>query len=258
MGNPKPPVSFLWEKYSYNLFKGRFNRLFDGVEVRGNKVGFSGSSHQISLNSRHRYPYGVCVFAWLHGRWPDPGMQIDHINRDPFDHRAWNIREVTRAENLENRGRRGKLPLVENLDNFVPNTDKVPVGLKGFAAAAIQEYKESRAFTTVSPVSLTAEQEAAVGFMGWQKPGNDLKTFEAEKISKRSVKTNYFIFYDALSRSVRECSIHVGDIAILWQCLVPPQIKPHTLNYILKKLSSLVGVPVVMENGMIELMVADS
>lgn len=40
--------------------------------------------------------------AWLytHGKWPE-GV-IDHINRDAFDNRIANLRDVTQMENLQN------------------------------------------------------------------------------------------------------------------------------------------------------------
>jgi hypothetical protein len=99
MAKPKPPVSLLWEKYSYNPFTGRFHSLEDDYEYRGNYVGSGTKSHQLSITGIHRYPYGVCVFAWLHGRWPIQGVHIDHINFNPFDHRMWNIRELTASKN---------------------------------------------------------------------------------------------------------------------------------------------------------------
>ena len=101
MAKPKPPVSLLWEKYSYNPFTGRFHSIDDDYEYRGNLVGGKTGSktHQLSVSSQHRYPYGVCVFAWLYGRWPIQGAHIDHINFNPFDHRMWNIRELTARQN---------------------------------------------------------------------------------------------------------------------------------------------------------------
>jgi len=114
MAKPKPPVSLLWEKYSYNPFTGRFHSLDNDYEYRGNFVGSGGKSHQLSISTIHRYPYGVCVFAWLHGRWPIQGIHIDHINYNPFDHRAWNIRELTTTENIKRRRRAGRLPKSSN------------------------------------------------------------------------------------------------------------------------------------------------
>ena len=110
MAKPKPPVSLLWEKYSYNPFTGRFHSIDDDYEYRGNFVGTGGKCHQLSITSIHRYPYGVCVFAWLYGRWPIQGMHIDHINYNPFDHRMWNIRELNNKENITRRRRTGTVP----------------------------------------------------------------------------------------------------------------------------------------------------
>lgn len=46
--------------------------------------------------------YAAHRLAWLymHGRWPDG--DIDHINGNRNDNRAANLREVTRAENMQN------------------------------------------------------------------------------------------------------------------------------------------------------------
>jgi hypothetical protein len=108
VSKPKPPVSLLWEKYSFNPLTGRFHSLHGshmkqpGEVIQGNMVGFMRgrlASHQLSISSQYRYPYGVCVFAWVHGRWPEDGIHIDHINHDPFDHRPFNLRELPALEN---------------------------------------------------------------------------------------------------------------------------------------------------------------
>jgi hypothetical protein len=103
MANSRPDVYLLWEKYSYNPLTGRFHSVVDDYEYRGNLVGNGGRSHQLSISSKFRAPYGVCVFAWIHGRWPKDKHEIDHIDRNPFNHKFWNLREVTKSENLKNR-----------------------------------------------------------------------------------------------------------------------------------------------------------
>jgi hypothetical protein len=110
MAKPKPPVSLLWEKYAFNPFTGRFHCIFDDYEYRGNLVGKASKSHQLSISGNYRYPYGVCVYAWFTGKWPEPGNHVDHIDRNPFNHCRWNIREVTPLENMQNRRRSGRLP----------------------------------------------------------------------------------------------------------------------------------------------------
>lgn len=47
-------------------------------------------------------PYKAHRLAWLymHGKWPD--SEIDHINRDRYDNRIANLREVTRSANMQN------------------------------------------------------------------------------------------------------------------------------------------------------------
>jgi hypothetical protein len=97
----RPDVADLWDKYSFDPFKGRFHCRETDYLFRGNACN---RSHQLSVSFQHRYPYGVCVFAWYTGRWPDDGMQIDHIDRNPFNHQVWNLREVTPAQNNANRG----------------------------------------------------------------------------------------------------------------------------------------------------------
>ena len=129
MGKSRPPVSLLWEKYSFNPLTGRFHSIHGSPErtpvlrrkmpddpIHGNIVSFMKgrlATHQLSIDAHHRYPYGVCVFAWLHGRWPEDGIHVDHINHNPFDHRPGNLRELPALENSMRRRRgwkRGATP----------------------------------------------------------------------------------------------------------------------------------------------------
>ncbi|WP_374395771.1 HNH endonuclease signature motif containing protein [Tabrizicola sp.] len=51
-------------------------------------------------------PAQVVAFAMHHGRLPDDGMTIDHLNWNRGDNRADNLQEVTAAENTRRRRRR--------------------------------------------------------------------------------------------------------------------------------------------------------
>jgi hypothetical protein len=102
---PKPDVSLLWDKYSLDPFTGRFHCRQTDYPYRGNRCG---GCHQLSISGEHRYPYGVCVFAWVNGRWPHSGHHIDHINFNPFDQRPWNIQELSAKKNMSRRGPRRK------------------------------------------------------------------------------------------------------------------------------------------------------
>lgn len=55
----------------------------------------------IGVNGRHFYAHRL---AWLFqtGSWPTG--EIDHINLNPSDNRAANLRAATRAANIRNRG----------------------------------------------------------------------------------------------------------------------------------------------------------
>ncbi len=97
--NVRPPVEDLWEKYSYNPFTGTLHRRDNDRPLRGNRCS---RSHQLSIHGTARHPYGVVVFAWVNGRWPIQGMEIDHIDRNPFNQRWYNLREVTRRQNMQN------------------------------------------------------------------------------------------------------------------------------------------------------------
>jgi len=74
---------------------------------KGGAVGCVGAGGymQCSLDGRM---YKMHRLAWLYiyGRWPND--QIDHINHNVTDNRIRNLREVSCAENHQNRARRTK------------------------------------------------------------------------------------------------------------------------------------------------------
>lgn len=49
-----------------------------------------------------RISAGRLAWFYMTGRWPEPGMMIDHINRNKVDNRWCNLREVTPSENSLN------------------------------------------------------------------------------------------------------------------------------------------------------------
>lgn len=97
--NLRPSVGDLWDKYSYNPFTGTLHRRDNDRPLKGNRCR---RSHQLSIHYTARHPYGVVVFAWMQGRWPIQGMEIDHIDRNPFNQHWYNLREVTRRQNMQN------------------------------------------------------------------------------------------------------------------------------------------------------------
>ena len=81
-----PDDGMFWRRVNYGKY-GKAGKVLcsDPLEVDGER-------HKLSR------------YIWLHyyGEWPGPDLEIDHINRDPWDNRIGNLRLATRSENMYN------------------------------------------------------------------------------------------------------------------------------------------------------------
>ena len=93
----------LYELVDYDpvggVFKWHVSRK--GVNA-GDVIGSSQNRGYMRMMVRRR-SYLLHRLAWfyVHGKWPN--ADIDHINGDRTDNRICNLREATRAQNLQNR-----------------------------------------------------------------------------------------------------------------------------------------------------------
>ena len=103
-------IEMLREMIDYNpetgdmVWKEREGRA-RGRAVAGQPVGTPHPPYrQVTIYRNKLYVHRV-AFALAHGRWPEP--YCDHINGDPSDNRACNLREATHLESARNvRGHR--------------------------------------------------------------------------------------------------------------------------------------------------------
>lgn len=100
------PISLLYKRYDYDPLRGVLiskatkRPLFCRRRDRNTYVAIQYGKRP----DRASYctTYGRLVMAWLTGAWPT--TDVDHIDRDTTNNRAWNLRLVTRRENTQNRG----------------------------------------------------------------------------------------------------------------------------------------------------------
>lgn len=92
------------ELLTYNLETGLFE--WRANKVRAKVGAIAGTKHsrgywQLRVDGKNYLAHRV---AWVmtYGRWPLPGLDIDHINGNRMDNRIANLREVTRSQNMEN------------------------------------------------------------------------------------------------------------------------------------------------------------
>ena len=98
-------ISLLYDRYDYDPLRGLLiskvtNRpLFCRRRDRNTYVAVTYGARP--TRSSYCTTYGRLVMAWLLGAWPT--TDVDHIDRDTTNNRAWNLRLVTRRENCQNR-----------------------------------------------------------------------------------------------------------------------------------------------------------
>lgn len=98
------PIARLHELFSYNPETGLLTRkIRQQYQPAGKIAGRRGDSQghlACNLDGVRIYVHRI-AWAMHYGAWPD--RQIDHINRIPDDNRISNLRQVTNAENQQNR-----------------------------------------------------------------------------------------------------------------------------------------------------------
>ena len=100
---PLPPAQTLWELFDYKPLTGELvrKRYASAGQDRRKTSGRKANRYLTAWVCNRPYSYHRVVWKWVHG--VEPGEELDHINRDGHDNRIWNLREVTREENLANR-----------------------------------------------------------------------------------------------------------------------------------------------------------
>lgn len=252
----RPPVELLWEKYSYNPLTGRFYRRVDDLELVGNIVGTSSRTHQLSVSRDHRYPYGVCVFAWINGRWPMPGLVISHRNRNSFDHRCWNLVEVSRGRT---RITRKNVTCIQPKDLHGGRKRDSLVGLPDVLRRSLATVDSlnmlsgEKKKTESVLIDCTPEQRSAVISMGWTLIGNGSSRVVCEKPTERRRRAATSRFYAAAILALKIQPIHLGDLAMLWLAIVPEKVTKPSIHIMMYNLSRISGFSIIKEAAFVNL-----
>ncbi len=107
MNDPLIDQEYLLSIFDYNPDTGDLIRkVRTGPNSKvGDKAGFQDRKDgyvEVKVRGR-RYLAHRVIWMMVHGRWPYP--QLDHIDRNPSNNKLSNLREVTKMQNMCNRGR---------------------------------------------------------------------------------------------------------------------------------------------------------
>jgi hypothetical protein len=91
------PVAVLWARYDYNPFTGELISKHTGKPVK-----LQGRAQlQVSYQGDKIFTgAGRVAYAWCAGAWPNP--TVDHIDRNPWNNRFWNLREADHRTQCQN------------------------------------------------------------------------------------------------------------------------------------------------------------
>lgn len=114
----RPEIGYLRRRLRPDFATGR---VFWIQSLRGDLVGKEAGFLHVGARGERYWRVKVdgfmhhrsrLIFALHSGRWPEDGMEVDHINGDSTDDRPSNLREVTRQQNAWNRNKtRSDLPM---------------------------------------------------------------------------------------------------------------------------------------------------
>ena len=91
-----PSATELWDRFDYKPLTGELVRRATGKIYTPNANGRILLQCGKSTALAHRI-----VFKWLYGA--DAKLDIDHVDGNPANNRAWNLREATAYQNMSNR-----------------------------------------------------------------------------------------------------------------------------------------------------------
>ena len=88
---------------------GRRRRLSTGKIIPTREVQPNSGYNRVTIGEKRRYLHRVVAETFVENTRPHAYDRVDHINRNPHDNRAENLRWVTPAENMWN---------IETVDDF--------------------------------------------------------------------------------------------------------------------------------------------
>jgi hypothetical protein len=91
--------------FDYNRETGQLTwKVTHGRARVGQTAGTTTGTHIAVAYNRVSYPITTIIWLIVFRRKPAEGLRVDHKNRNPQDNRLLNLREISHAENMQNRG----------------------------------------------------------------------------------------------------------------------------------------------------------